>query len=486
MATNQSDEPVARIFIHATTVTVNKEREVVLDSAIFIKSGRIVAIGKTKDLLPEIQTTESSLEIVDCTDKIIIPGLINTHAHLAQSLLRGLAEDLPLHNWLCDAIWPLEANYAENDGHVASLLTIAEMLKTGTTCFLEAMLTHRSGLDNAVRAVEETGIRACLGKLIKVAETNPDLKLKDARDRDVSSMSLSSAISAYEKYHETVNGRLHMWFSAGTPRGSPFSAHAAIGTAARKHGIGLTMHCAEAPKDLSIYRQYYHCSPLQFCKETELTSPKSVFAHVVHPDAKAGDFDILRESNSTVSHNPTSNLKLGSGICPVPDMVAAGVNVALGTDGAPCNNTYDMFREMHLASILHGGARQEAGVLNAYQVLEFATMNGARALGLEDQIGSLEIGKKADIVIVAPKGISSAPWDSSQVFAGAMDPVTMLVHGSGVDVDMVLVDGCVLVRDGGLLHIDEATIARKAKESVAGIRKRSGISARNHMSLKYI
>lgn len=205
-------------------------------------------------------------------------------------------------------------------------------------------------------------------------------------------------------------------------------AHAAIGEAATDNDIGLTMHCAEAPKDLDIYRQYYDCSPVQFCAKTSLTGRKSVFAHMVHPDAAAGDLDLLRDTKSTVAHNPTSNLKLGSDVSPIPDMVAAGVNVALGTDGAPCNNTYDLFREMHLAAILHGGVRQDAGVLNAYQVLEFATINGARALGLEEQIGSLEIGKKADIVIVAPRGLGAAPWDASQIQNGGLDPITVLVR----------------------------------------------------------
>jgi cytosine/adenosine deaminase-related metal-dependent hydrolase len=246
------------------------------------------------------------------------------------------------------------------------------------------------------------------------------------------------------------------------------------------------MHCAEAPKDLDIYRQYYQCSPMQFCKDTSLTGSRSVFAHVVHPDPAAGDFDILRESKSTVSHNPTSNLKLGSGISPIPDMLSAGVNVALGTDGAPCNNTYDMFREMHLASILHCGARQDANAMNAYQVLEMATINGARALGLEEQIGSLEIGKKADIVLVTPEGVGSAPWDPAEVATGGIDPVTALVHGSGVRVDTVLVDGYVLVERGSLLYLDESAIVEKAKESIIGIRSRSGVGARNHMSLKII
>jgi cytosine/adenosine deaminase-related metal-dependent hydrolase len=152
-----------RLLAHATIVTVNKNREIILDGALFIENGRITGLGKTTDLLKQLQSnSDQHFEVIDCTNKIIMPGLINTHAHLAQSLLRGLAEDLPLHSWLCDAIWPLEANYAEDDGYVASMLTITEMLKTGTTCFLEAMLTHRSGLQNVARAVQESGIRACL------------------------------------------------------------------------------------------------------------------------------------------------------------------------------------------------------------------------------------------------------------------------------------------------------------------------------------
>jgi cytosine/adenosine deaminase-related metal-dependent hydrolase len=325
----------------------------------------------------------------------------------------------------------------------------------------------------------------CKGKLIKAVETNPDLNLKDARDRDVESMSISSALAAHEKYHGSFDDRLHMWFSAGTPRGSPISAHASIGEAAQAHNIGLTMHCAEAPKDLSIYRDAYSCSPFQFCQNTKLTGSKSVFAHCVHPDPAAGDLDILRETKSTVSHNPTSNLKLGSGVAPIPDMLAAGINIALGTDGAPCNNTYDMFREMHLASILHGGIREQAGLVTAYQVLEFATINGARALGLEDQIGSLEVGKKADIVVVAPKGIGAAPWDPEQVLDGGVDPVTTLVHCDGVDVESVVVNGKVLVMGGELVGVDEKEVVKRARVAIKGIRERSCVGARNHMELKY-
>ena len=264
------------------------------------------------------------------------------------------------------------------------------------------------------------------------------------------------------------------------------AAHASIGETARAQDIGVTMHCAEAPKDLPIYREYYQCSPMEFCRNASLIGSKSVFAHCVHLDPAAGDYDMLLESNRTVSHNPTSNLKLGSGVASIPDMVASGVNVALGTDGAPCNNTYDMFREMHLAVILHGGVRQQAGVLSAYDVLEFATINGAKALGLDSEIGSLEVGKKADVVVVEPRGVSNAPWIASEQSTGGIDPVTVLVHSSGADVDTVIVDGQILVDKGKFLHIDEDMVMGRARDSIASIRQRSGVGARNHMSLKYI
>jgi len=151
--------PMSTLYTHGTIITVNSSRDIILDGALLVTGSRIAAVGKTTILSREIS---ADTRIVNLQGKIIIPGLINTHSHLAQSLLRGLAEDLPLHSWLCDAIWPLEASYAADDGYVAARLTVAEMLKSGTTCFLESMLTFRSGFENVVRVVGESGIRACL------------------------------------------------------------------------------------------------------------------------------------------------------------------------------------------------------------------------------------------------------------------------------------------------------------------------------------
>ncbi|CAK7245818.1 MAG: hypothetical protein STHCBS139747_007418 [Sporothrix thermara] len=401
------------LFTNATIITVDPERRIWLDGAILIEGDRIAAIGKTSSLLQRFP----ALKIKDCRGKIIIPGLVNTHAHLGQSILRGLAEDVPLHSWLCDSIWPLESNYDGDDGYIASRLTIAEMLKSGTTCFLEALLTPRTGFDNAARAVEEMGIRACLGKLVKVEEKT-NLGLSDPRDRDIASMSIAAALAAHDKYNGSYGGRLHVWMAAGTPRGTDEAVHKAIGDACANHNIGLTMHCAEAPEDLVIYQDVYNCSPAEFCQRTNLMGPgrHTVLAHMVNLDSDR-DMPLLSAdvAGVTIAHNASSNCKLASGIAPVPDMLQNNVNVSLGTDGAPCANTYDMIQEMRVAALVHRGVRHDATAITAEQVLAMATIHGARALGLETEVGSLEVGKKADLVVIDTSGLHCAPFDPQQV-----------------------------------------------------------------------
>lgn len=245
------------------------------------------------------------------------------------------------------------------------------------------------------------------------------------------------------------------------------------------------MHCAEAPKDLTIYKDSYGLTPMQFCRQAKLVGKKTVLAHMVHLDL-VFDLPILEATGTTVAHNPNSNLKLASGIAKVPEMLEGGINVSLGTDGAPCGNTYDMFREMHLAGILHKGANLNAALVGAGTVLEMATINGARALGLEKEIGSIEVGKKADFVIVRP-GLNAAPWDEEQVAEGGLDPMTVVVYScSGSDVEMVVVDGAVLVEGGELMKMDEGEVVEAAKRSIKAIRERSGIKTMNRKGWKYV
>ncbi|KAK8041348.1 hypothetical protein PG994_014355 [Apiospora phragmitis] len=469
-----SDSPGSTLLRDVTIITVDARRRIIQNGFVLVQEGRITHVSSNPpDQIPE------GTRVLSLSGRIVIPGLINSHAHLAQSLLRGLAEDLPLHSWLCDRIWPLEAAYGGEgdaaDGYVTARLTIAEMLLSGTTCFLEAMLTHGSGFANVARAVSEMGIRACLltidnkGKLVKFVETNPALEIADARDKDLDHMSIPSLLEAHTEFHGTCDDRIHVWAACGTPRGAPLSSFAEVGKACKQHGIGLTMHCAEAPRDLLIFHEVYGKSPMQFCHEAELAGPKTVLAHMCHLDMDV-DLAILRESQTTVAHNPTSNLKLASGVAKVPRMLEEGVNVALGTDGATCNNSYDMLREMHLASILHKGTLLDAGSIGAHEALEMATIRGAKALGLEAEIGSVEVGKKADLVVLDARASWAAPWSPELFSRGGMDPVSLVVGScTGRDVTHVMVDGRVLVEDGRLLVADETTIILAGRQVVASI-----------------
>ncbi|KEF58176.1 uncharacterized protein A1O9_06102 [Exophiala aquamarina CBS 119918] len=478
------------LFVHATIITVDAQNTIWLNGALLVNADRIVAIAKSADLLNQVP---SNVDIVDVSGCIILPGLINTHAHLTQSLLRGLAENVSLHSWLCDSIWPLETNYEGKDGYVAARLTIAEMLKSGTTCFLEAMLTHQSGFDNVVRAVEEMGVRGCLAKLVK-PET-PGV-LVDARDRDVSSMSIESALAAHSRYDGSYGGRIRVWMAAGTPRGSGEASHRAIGDACARHDISLTMHCAEAPADLWIYRDRYNCSPVEFCERTNLIageeeSRKTVLAHMVNLDLEK-DLAVLqrhqqvptsRDDNHvsrpsvSVAHNPSCNCKIASGIAPIPELLAAGINVSLGTDGAPCANTYDMIQEMRTAALIQRGSRNDPSLMEAEQLIRMATIDGARALGLEKEVGSLEVGKKADLVVLDPSSLQCCPFDPDQVLGGGVDPLTTIVYScTAADVKTVLVDGQVVVDDHRLVVADERQIKDAARDVIRRIRGKSSIA----------
>lgn len=278
----------------------------------------------------------------------------------------------------------------------------------------------------------------------------------DARDKDVASMSIEAALEAHAIYHNSFDNRLQIWMALPTPRGSDPSFHALAAESAQQHAINLTMHCAEAPRDLEIYQTHYHCSPMEFCTRSQISNgvkqTKTVLAHMVNLDLTT-DIPLLLEAaeTTTISHNPASNCKLGNGIAPISTLLSASsasnrkrINISLGTDGAPCSNTHDLFRTMHLTSLLACGTARDAQGLSAKQVLAMATIHGAEALGLEDDVGSLEVNKKADFVVVDPYtiGAGAAPYDWEQCGSGGVDPVTVVVHScTGRDVDMVVVDG---------------------------------------------
>lgn len=451
------------LYTHATIITVNGNRDIIEDGAILVQGSNIADIGKTEDLTAR----HPNEQVTNLEGRIIIPGLVNAHMHTAQILLRGTADDLELVSWLCERIWPLQGNFTAEDGYAAARLSIAEMLLSGTTCFLESMFADRYGFNGLCNAVEESGIRGCLGKIVMDVGTyasDPKWAMHPGliEDRETS---LLGALAMHETWNGKADDRIRVWFGARTPGGVSEGLYREMTALSRERKIPITMHCAEAPADRTFFASHNH-TPMSYCDSVNLLGPQTVLVHMVHLDNS--DIVKLAETGTHIVHCPSSNTKLASGICRVPDLLKAGVSVTLGTDGAPCNNTCDMLQEMRLAGIIHKVTSMDPTAVPAETILELATINGAKALGLADSIGSLEVGKKADFVAIDMRAVHLQPW---------FNPVSAVVYSAtGRDVDLVVVDGREVVKGGKLTTMNEIKIWKEAEKRSKEVVARAGLT----------
>ncbi len=451
------------LFTNATIVTMNQSREILTNAALVVEGNRIKAVGKAA----EITSAYMGEEAIDVKGMLIIPGLIDTHVHLAQALIRGCADDMALIQWLCERVWVLQGNYTRDDGYTSARLCIAEMLKSGTTTFLESMLAHRYGFDGIAEAVTESGIRACLAGIVMDTSTyaTQDENAMHPGLVESRATSLLGVLDAHSKWQGKANDRIHVWFGPRTPGGVTPELYREMSTYAHQRDMGITMHLAEVQADKIFLQEKYGLSPVYFAESVGLLGPKSVLVHMVWLDDQ--DIQKLAATQTSVSHNPSSNSKLASGICKVPQLLASGVNVALGCDGGPSNNDYDLIREMKLAAILHKAVSHDPLIVNAESVLEMATINGARALGLEHEIGSLEAGKKADFVVIDLNRLHTTP---------SPNPISSLVYAAtGGEVDTVVVDGKIVVEHRELKTMKEEEIIAEAHKHAGPLYKRAGI-----------
>jgi cytosine/adenosine deaminase-related metal-dependent hydrolase len=453
------------LFTNATVITMNPTRDIITDGAVAVQGNRIVAVGKSDAL----QRQYHDDEMTDVRGKLIIPGLIDTHVHLAQALIRGCADDMALIQWLCDRVWVLQGNFTEDDGYVSARLCIAEMLKSGTTTFLESMLAHRYGFNGIAQAVQESGIRACLAGIVmdigtyatQASSMHPGM----IEDRETS---LLGVLDMHSRWEGAANERIHVWFGPRTPGGVTSELYREMSDFARQRNMGITMHLAEVEADKIYLNEKFGLSPVYYAESVGLLGSKTVLVHMVW--LNQDDIAKLAATGTHVSHNPSSNSKLASGVCKVPQMLASGVNVALGCDGGPSNNDYDMIREMKLAAIIHKAVTNDPLIVPAETVLEMATINGARALGLEHEIGSLEVGKKADLVVIDLNRLHTTP---------SLNPISTLVYAAtGGEVDTVVVDGQIVVKQGQLLTMDEEEVMEQARLYANALYHRAGIELR--------
>lgn len=404
------------------------------DHALAIREGAIIA------LLPraEAEREYSQWPRVDLPDHVLIPGLINLHAHSGMSLMRGLADDQPLMTWLNEHIWPAEAKHVSSAFvHDGTLLACADMLKSGVTCFNDMYFFP----DAAARAALAMRMRAV------VSMTTLDFPTAYAANADEY---LDKGLAAHAELKDEP--LLGFTFGPHAPYTVSDRTFERIVTLANQLDLAIHIHVHETAHEVNEGVKLHGKRPLARLRELGLVSPSLLAVHAVHLSDE--EIDLLAEHGSHIAHCPTSNLKLASGIAPVAALSRAGVNVGIGTDGAASNNRLDMLAEMRLAALLAKGASGDAGAVPAAEALAMATINAAKALGMDDRIGSLEPGKRADIA-----ALNLARAETSPCF----DVISHLVYAaSSENVTHAWVDGELLLSERVLIQTDEQALIAKA------------------------
>jgi 5-methylthioadenosine/S-adenosylhomocysteine deaminase len=424
-----SSDNMADIIIkngHILTMEPGKEREF-KNGVVAIENGVITEVGE--------KTNETAETIIDAHGGIVMPGLVNTHTHAAMTLFRGYADDLPLSLWLEEHIWPAEAKLTDSDVYNGTLLACLEMIKSGTTCFND-MYFH---MDETAKAVQETGIRATLsyGMIELGNKEKADAELKEG-SRFV------------QRWHGKADGRITAMYGPHAPNTCSQEFLERVREKAREDGVKVHIHVLETEAELKEMKEKYGMCSIHMLNNIGFFDSEVVAAHCVW--LSDGDIKILAERGVNISHNPASNMKLASGIAPVTKLLKNGANVCLGTDGCASNNNLDMFEEMKLAALLQKVSTMDPTALPAKEVLKMATVNGAKALGIN--AGRICKGAFADIIIVDKNKAHMRPF---------YDAASHLVYSAnGKDVMTTIVNGKVLMQDYKVLCMDELKVIEQA------------------------
>ncbi len=444
------DGQIDLIVLGDYVVTMDDAMTVHKNAAVAIDDGLILAVGSAED----IRANYSAGETLDGKNQVVMPGLINGHSHAAMTLLRGLADDLALMDWLTNYIFPAEVQFVDAEFvRIGTELACWEMIRGGTTTFIDMYYYP----DTIAEVVDRCGMRA------QISATVIDQRSPDAES---ASDSIEKGIGFIDRW-QGRNSRITPIFGPHANYTLNAEQLKATRAAATEYGVGISIHMSESPFELQYSKDTYGMSSVEFFESIGFFDGPTIAAHMVWPTAD--EIRILADRQVGVIHNPTSNMKIASGIAPVADMLAAGVRVGLGTDGAASNNDLDMWEEMRLAALLQKVDRMDPVVMSASTVLKMATSGGALAVGMSDLIGSIEVGKRADIIQVAFDDVHHVP---------TYDIISQLVYVTDEqDVASVIVDGKILMKDGEMLTIDTARITTEANALAAKIQ--SALEERN-------
>ncbi|MFN7947519.1 MAG: 5'-deoxyadenosine deaminase [Blastocatellia bacterium] len=421
----------------ATIITLDQHHRII-SGDVLIRDRRIAQIN------PSIPSAEAD-EIIEARGRVLLPGFVQTHVHLCQTLFRGAADDLALIDWLRQRVWPMEAAHSFASLDASARLGIAELIRGGTTCALTMETVNHT--EAVFRAVEETGFRATVGKCMMDAGEGVPAALQEETER-----SIAESLELLERWHNRADGRIRYCFAPRFAVSCTRELLERVAQLSRERKVLVHTHASENREEIAIVESRTGQRNIAYLNTVGLAAPNVVLAHCIHLDES--EFAILRSTGTHVAHCPSSNLKLASGIAQITEMLEQGISVSLGADGAPCNNRLDMFTEMRTAALLQK-VRRGPQSLPALTALQMATINGARALGLADEIGSIEAGKRADLQLLNLSRLHTTPHP---------DLVSTIVYAAeAANVETVIIDGQVVMQDRKLLTMDETKVISEAQ-----------------------
>lgn len=437
---------------NAQIVTMNQAEDIILGD-IYIEENIIKAIGR------DLQINHVD-KIIDATNRTVIPGFIQTHIHLCQTLFRGKGDDLELMDWLRKRIWPLEAAHDEESIYYSAMLGIGELLESGTTTIVDMETVHHT--EYAFRAIAESGIRAVSGKVMMDKGDEVPLALQEK-----TAESIQQSVDLLEKWNGFDDGRIHYAFSPRFVVSCTEELLKEVKTLSDKYRVKVHTHASENKGEIQIVQEETGMRNVVYLDHLGLANERLILAHCIWLDEE--EKRIIQDKGVHMSHCPGSNLKLASGIADTHHLLCNHASVSLGADGAPCNNNLDMFNEMRLAALIqkpiHGPT-----AMDAKTVFRMATIGGAKAVGMEKEIGSLEIGKRADLAILNLHNFHTFPsYD--------VDPISRIVYSATrADVETTIVDGKIVMENKIIKTVDKPIVLNEADKSIKRLLSKTNIS----------
>ncbi|MBD0382131.1 5'-deoxyadenosine deaminase [Paenibacillus sedimenti] len=436
---------------HAEIITMNGDGDI-LTGDIFIENDRIAAIG------PDLNPPQVD-KVIDAKSRTIIPGFIQTHIHLCQTLFRGKGDDLELLDWLKKRIWPLEASHDEESIYYSAMLGIGELIQSGTTTIVDMETVHHT--DHAFQAIAESGIRALSGKVMMDKGDEVPVPLQEK-----TSESLQQSVDLLERWNGHDGGRIQYAFSPRFVISCTEELLREVRNLSEQYNVKVHTHASENQGEIAIVQAETGMRNVVYLDHLGLANERLILAHCIWLDDE--EKRIIHDRGVHVSHCPGSNLKLASGIADTPEMLELDISVSLGADGAPCNNNLDMFNEMRLAALIQKPAHGPTA-MDARKVFRMATIGGAKAVGMEKEIGSLEVGKKADLAILDLNNFHVYP-------SFDVDPISRIVYSATrADVETTIINGKIVMENRIMRTVDKDIVLPEANRSIQRLLKRANL-----------